>query len=61
MGSTGAVALKLNRRYVGIELKRSYFDTAADNLRQAEQEAGAVTLWSGLDADEDATTESAAE
>jgi DNA modification methylase len=37
IGSEGVVALKLDRRFVGIELKRSYFETAARNLRIAEE------------------------
>lgn len=51
IGSTGAMALKLGRRYVGIELKRSYFDTAVRNLRDAEAQASAASLWGGLFAD----------
>ena len=35
IGSEGYVALKLNRRFVGIELKRSYFDVAVKNLENA--------------------------
>ena len=36
IGSEGYVALKHNRRFVGIELKDSYFETACANLRAAE-------------------------
>jgi len=35
VGSTGYQALKMQRRYVGTELKESYFRTAAENLREA--------------------------
>ena len=36
IGSTGYVALGRRRRYIGIELKPSYFRTAVSNLRKAE-------------------------
>lgn len=36
IGSEGYVALQQGRRFVGIELKRSYWQTATDNLRKAE-------------------------
>lgn len=36
IGSEGYVALKLGRRFVGVELKRSYYDTACRNLAAAE-------------------------
>lgn len=36
IGSEGYVALKHNRRFVGIELKDSYFETAQRNLAAAE-------------------------
>jgi len=35
IGSEGHVAVQMGRRYLGIELKRSYFDQACKNLRQA--------------------------
>lgn len=56
IGSVGVEALKLNRRYVGIELKRSYFDTAVRNLRDAERQASAATLWDAADDGADAET-----
>jgi DNA modification methylase len=37
IGSEGHVAIKNGRRFVGIELKREYFDTACRNLRMAEE------------------------
>lgn len=36
IGSEGVVALEENRRFVGIELKRSYYEQAARNLAEAE-------------------------
>jgi superfamily II DNA or RNA helicase len=38
IGSEGYSALKLGRRFVGIELKQSYFNLAVKNLKQAEQD-----------------------
>lgn len=38
IGSTGYQALKMGRRHVGVELKKSYFEQAAANLRLAEME-----------------------
>lgn len=35
IGSEGFAAIELNRRYIGIELKASYFRQAADNLTNA--------------------------
>jgi DNA modification methylase len=48
IGSEGYEALKLHRKFIGIELKQSYWETARQNLRAAEREAGAATLWDGL-------------
>lgn len=36
IGSEGHAALTDGRHFVGIELKRSYFEQAAENLRRAE-------------------------
>lgn len=36
IGSTGYQALKMNRKYTGIELKASYFRTAVENLKESE-------------------------
>lgn len=36
IGSEGYVALKQGRRFVGVELKESYFETACHNLLTAE-------------------------
>lgn len=38
IGSEGFVSLKMGRRFVGIELKESYFDVACRNLKDAKQE-----------------------
>jgi len=37
IGTEGYVSLKCNRRYLGIELKESYFDLSCVNLKNAEQ------------------------
>jgi DNA modification methylase len=37
IGSAGYVCLRQNRRYVGIELKESYYKSAVNNLANAEQ------------------------
>lgn len=47
IGSVGYEAIKMGRRHVGVELKRSYFEQAALNLANAENEAnkeGQLTL-----------------
>lgn len=41
IGSEGYVALQEGRRFVGVELKGSYYQQAAANLRAAEKGAGA--------------------
>jgi len=35
IGSEGYKSLEMDRRFVGIELKKSYYDVAVDNLRRA--------------------------
>lgn len=45
IGSEGYVSVKMGRRFVGIELKRSYFDWAVRNLHDAEQLAKSETLF----------------
>jgi DNA modification methylase len=45
IGSEGYVSLKFGRRFAGIELKESYWRTAVDNLRRAEADAAAPTLF----------------
>lgn len=57
IGSEGYVAIKQKRRFVGVELKGSYFKVAAKNL--ANTEANAVDLFDCMDeADTGETVES---
>lgn len=46
IGSEGHQAVKLGRKFIGIELKRSYFDVMVKNLNKAQQESGQVDLFS---------------
>jgi hypothetical protein len=39
IGSEGFCALKLKRRFIGVELKDSYFRQACKNLNHAEKSA----------------------
>lgn len=52
IGSEGYVSVKLGRRFVGIELKRSYYESAIQNLKRAELEAtaGQRDLFARLEA-----------
>ena len=45
IGSEGYQALKLGRRFVGIELKKAYYQTALKNLELALKERNAGTLF----------------
>ena len=45
IGSEGYVSILQNREFVGCELKPSYWLTACGNLRQAENEANAPTMF----------------
>lgn len=45
IGSEGYMAIKLGRRFVGIELKKSYFDVAVRNLERALSEKQQKTLF----------------
>jgi DNA modification methylase len=45
IGSEGVGALRLDRRFVGFELKPEYFDCAAKNLRMTEQQQSVPTLF----------------
>lgn len=47
IGSEGYVAIRRDRRFTGIELKRSYWETAVTNLRAAEVERDAPLLFGG--------------
>ena len=45
IGSEGFVSLKLGRKFIGVELKESYFKVASKNLATAEAEKDRVTLF----------------
>jgi DNA modification methylase len=45
IGSTGYVALKYHRQFIGGELKRSYYESAIQNLRRAVREREQPTLF----------------
>lgn len=45
IGSTGYIALKFGRKYLGIELKESYYKKAVENLKRAEMDANAMNLF----------------
>lgn len=45
IGSTGYVALQHGRRFVGIELKRTYFEVARKNLERAQSVNSQLTLF----------------
>lgn len=45
IGSEGFEALKWDRRFLGIELKQSYYDQAVLNLRGAEREKNQQSLF----------------
>ncbi|HUT14742.1 MAG TPA: DNA methyltransferase [Anaerolineae bacterium] len=49
IGSEGYQAVKFGRRFVGIELKPSYFAQAVANLREAQVEAQTGTLFAWAD------------
>lgn len=44
IGSEGYVALKTGRKFIGTELKESYYRTAVKNLREMEVESSAPSL-----------------
>ena len=50
IGSEGHVALRLKRKFFGVELKESYYKVACANLASAEANAG--TLFDRLEAAE---------
>lgn len=51
IGSEGYQALKLNRKFIGCELKESYWKSAVANLKRAEQERSAMSLFDLMAAD----------
>lgn len=50
IGSTGFVAVKLERRFVGVELKESYWQTGVRNLQRAVRERQQGELFVGQEA-----------
>lgn len=48
IGSEGYQAIKLDRKFVGIELKSSYFQTAQKNLERILREKTQSTLWEAV-------------
>ena len=46
IGSEGYVAVQTDRKFIGIELKASYFDQAVKNLNEAQTELQSGTLFS---------------
>jgi DNA modification methylase len=51
IGSEGYMALKLNRKFIGCELKESYWKSAVANLKRAEQERSTMSLFDLMAAD----------
>ena len=51
IGSEGYVAVSKGRRFVGIELKPSYWNLAVKNMKAAEDEANQLTLFDFLRVD----------
>lgn len=45
IGTEGYVSLKCNRRYLGVELKESYFDLSCVNLKNAELAKNQIELF----------------
>lgn len=45
LGSEGYESVKLNRRFIGGELKRSYWHSAIQNLKEAERQRGLRSLF----------------
>jgi len=51
IGSEGYEAIKMGRKFIGIELKPSYFDIAVKNLQEAERLANQTDMfsWAGIE------------
>jgi DNA modification methylase len=47
IGSEGFVSLEMGRRYVGCELKRSYYEQAVRNLQSARRQSDLFTTKLG--------------
>lgn len=45
IGSEGYESIRMGRKFIGIELKESYFDTACRNLKQAEESLKVQSLF----------------
>jgi DNA modification methylase len=45
IGSEGYEAIEMGRRFIGVELKESYYRQAIDNLRAAERATLTGTLF----------------
>jgi DNA modification methylase len=45
IGSEGYQSVKLGRKFIGCELKESYYNLAVRNLRRAEHDALASSLF----------------
>jgi DNA modification methylase len=45
IGSEGYVSIQMGRRFLGTELKKSYFDAAARNLGHARNEQTSMLLF----------------
>lgn len=50
IGSEGVVAIQQGRRFVGVELKPSYYRVAVRNLRATEHASAEATLFEDVDA-----------
>lgn len=51
IGSEGFTAVKMGRKFIGAELKPSYFQQAVANIRAAERDGAGMTLFDMSDAD----------
>jgi len=49
IGSEGVTAVKMGRKFIGIELKKSYFDLACRNLKDAESHSPQAGLFAELE------------
>lgn len=58
IGSTGYEAVKAGRRYLGFELKPSYFNTSIKNLTKAERSLDQTDMFADVDLDEKKDDES---
>lgn len=45
IGSEGYVAIKMGREFIGVELKKAYYDQAMKNLARAESESKEASLF----------------